>query len=52
MCLAGHVDDIIGFTFQYIKILAEKGVEEWIFDEVCKKTKSLFREAIQHGIKL
>lgn len=29
-----HVEDVIGLTFQYIRILEKEGLKEWIFQEV------------------
>lgn len=34
MC-AGHMEEVVSLTFQYIRVLQQQGVAEWMFEEVC-----------------
>ena len=38
-----HVPEITGYLFQYIDLLASRGVEKWRFDELKKKSELDFR---------
>lgn len=29
-----HMEEIVNLTFQYIRVLQQQGVSEWMFDEV------------------
>lgn len=32
-----HMEEIVNLTFQYIRVLQQQGVSEWMFDEVRAK---------------
>ena len=29
-----HMEEVVGLTFQYIRVLQQQGVAEWMFEEV------------------